>query len=207
MRYRIPESTESTPQLSSKRGERRFIMGDTEMSDGQQSTAGPAINLSIEDINKVTNLLNALKNAPPETQQFLNDLMEGKNPSTEFRPITDTPINPAPKQTISPLPTEPIRLDAKFEKWDGNSLTWMPHYYLLKMQCKIYQPLLVTDEAICMKIYESIPEPKRQQIRGYWIKCGRNDYYDWKEMLEVCHEEFFDRIEAQKAERKLLAMR
>ncbi|KHJ35738.1 hypothetical protein EV44_g3616 [Erysiphe necator] len=58
-----------------------------------------------------------------------------------------------------------------------------------------------------MKIYESIPEPKRQRTRRYWIDCGEKEIYNWKEMLNICQEKFFDRVEAQKAERKLLVMR
>lgn len=58
-----------------------------------------------------------------------------------------------------------------------------------------------------MKIYESIPEDKGQRIRGYWIECRKKEIYNWKEISDVCHEEFFDKVEAQKAERRILAMR
>lgn len=63
-------------------------------------------------------------------------------------------------------------------------MSWKPHYYFLKAQCEVYEPLLVSQKAVCMKIYESIPEPKQQRIRGYWIKCGDTGRYDWK---VLCH--------------------
>ncbi|KHJ31294.1 putative eka-like protein [Erysiphe necator] len=143
----------------------QFKIPSIMMSDEQQSSAGPVMSLSMEDLNKISNLRNAINEAPPEAQNYLNDLMLGKRPSTpipEGKPVVDPTIS---NQNVSLPSNGPMRLDAKLEKWDGKS------------------------------------------VRGYWIDCGEKETYNWKEMLEVCYEEFFDRVEAQKAERKLLAMR
>ncbi|KAI0991005.1 hypothetical protein K3495_g17182, partial [Podosphaera aphanis] len=58
-----------------------------------------------------------------------------------------------------------------------------------------------------MKIYGSIPEPQRQRIRGYWIRCGDKEKFDSNEFLMECNKEYFDKIGAQKAKKKLLSMR
>ncbi|KAI0991830.1 hypothetical protein K3495_g16357, partial [Podosphaera aphanis] len=71
----------------------------------------------------------------------------------------------------------------------------------------VYMPLLVTEEAVCMKIYESIPEPQRQRIRGYWIQCGRENVYDHEKLLDECNKRFYDKIGAEKAEKKLHSMK
>ncbi|POS81957.1 hypothetical protein EPUL_005578, partial [Erysiphe pulchra] len=176
-------------------------MADLNMSEEPQGSTGLTGNLTTNDINDLTSLVNAIKNSTPETQKFLKELMEGRKPNLT------TAKDQSQSSTELTQKDEVIRQNATFEKWNGEPLTWTPHYYLLKSQCRVYKPLLVTDEAVCMKIYESIPEPQRQRIRGYWIKCGEKEKYDWKEMLDVCHSEYFDQVGAQKAESKLLAMR
>ncbi|RKF78961.1 hypothetical protein GcM1_206018 [Golovinomyces cichoracearum] len=42
---------------------------DIDTGDRQQSVAGTTTNLSVEDVNTLTNLLNMLKEAPPEAQE------------------------------------------------------------------------------------------------------------------------------------------
>ncbi|POS86362.1 hypothetical protein EPUL_000567 [Erysiphe pulchra] len=166
-------------------------MADLNMSEGPQGSTGLVGNLTTDDINDLTSLVNAIKNSTLETQSFLKEMMEGQKLSLKTaKDQRQASIELTQKDKV-------IRQNATFERWNGEPLTWTPHYYLLKSQCRVYKPLLVTDEAICMKIYESIPEPQRQGIREY----------DWKEMLEVYHSEYFDQVGAQKVERKLLAMR
>lgn len=97
--------------------------------------------------------------------------------------------------------------DATFGKWDGEPLTWPTHYQLLRVQCQVYLPFLVTEIAICMKIYESIPEPQRQRIRNYWIQCGRSQCYKWEEFLSECNKVYFDKVAAEKAEAVLYSMK
>ncbi|KAI1000131.1 hypothetical protein K3495_g8064 [Podosphaera aphanis] len=80
--------------------------------------------------------------------------------------------------------------------------SWTPHYHFLKVQCRVYMPLLVTEEAVCMRIYESITEPQRQRIRGDWIKCGRENVYDHEKLLDECNKRFFDKIGAEKSREK-----
>ncbi|KAI0991233.1 hypothetical protein K3495_g16954, partial [Podosphaera aphanis] len=58
-----------------------------------------------------------------------------------------------------------------------------------------------------MKIYQSIPEPQRQRIRNHWMKCGAERNYNWKEFLVQCNEAYFDKVGAEKAERKLHSMK
>ncbi|KAI0991236.1 hypothetical protein K3495_g16951, partial [Podosphaera aphanis] len=58
-----------------------------------------------------------------------------------------------------------------------------------------------------MKIYQSIPEPQRQRIRNHWMKCGAERNYNWKEFLVKCNEAYFDKVGAEKAERKLHSMK
>lgn len=148
-------------------------------------------------------ITNAIENAPPEVQKYLLEILEGQTTK-----LPEVPAATGPKRSESTLfPEETIKRDAKFEKWDGKSLSWTPHYYFLKAQCRVYKPLLVTDEAVCLKIYESIPEPQRQRIRGYWIRCGEDENFNWKEFLEECNVQYFDQIGADKAERKLSKMR
>lgn len=144
-----------------------------EMGEKPQSSTEPVISLFVEDVNKITHLLNVLKKTSTEARKHPNDLIFGiqpQLPSVENKPGVN-PITDAHNIPISV--NHPMILDAEFEKWDKNILTWTPHYYFLKIQCKIYQPLLVTDEVVFKKIYESIPEPKRQRISGYWIECGK----------------------------------
>ncbi|KAI0995605.1 hypothetical protein K3495_g12575 [Podosphaera aphanis] len=143
----------------------------------------------------LSNLLTALKNPTPEITSYLDNLMKGKNPTAP-----ESSRNQSASGDIDSFPGDRnlsmdrvIKRDANFEKWDGESLSWTPHYYFLKVQCEVYEPLLVSQKAVCMKICESTPEPKRQRIRGYWIKCGETGIYDWKEMLEACNKEYFDR--------------
>lgn len=100
-----------------------------------------------------------------------------------------------------------IQRDASFGKWDGESYTWTPHYQLLQVQCEVYLPFLVTEKAVCMKIYESIPEPQRQRIRGYWIKCGKTQEYSWKAFLNECNKTYYSKVESEKAENKLYSMK
>ncbi|KAI6247691.1 hypothetical protein HI914_04253 [Erysiphe necator] len=148
-------------------------------------------------------ITNAIENAPPEVQKYLLEVLEGQKPK-----LPQVPAGTATQRSESTFsPEETIKRDAKFEKWDGKSLSWTPHYYFLKAQCRVYKPLLVTDEAVCLKIYESIPEPQRQRIRGYWIRCGEDENFNWKEFLEECNVQYFDQIGADKAERKLSKMR
>lgn len=85
------------------------------------------MSLSIEDVNKITNLKNVINEAPPKSRDYLDDLMLGKRPS---RPIPESKsvVNPTiDNQNVSLSSNGPMRLDAKFEKWDGNLLTWTPH--------------------------------------------------------------------------------
>ena len=174
------------------------------MSGEPSNPTAPTVNFSPEEVDQLTNLLAVLRNGPTEVQGYLKGLMQGQIPtiptSKECQQGTGAESLPAESEKV-------MKRDATFEKWNGEPLTWTPHYYLLKTQCRVYKPLLVTDEAICMKIYESIPEPQRQRIRGYWIRCGEKETFNWKEMLSVCHNEYFDQVGAQKAERKLLSMR
>ncbi|RKF78465.1 putative eka-like protein [Golovinomyces cichoracearum] len=84
MRYKVPYSLNSTPQSSqntssspenfptiealsvqSELHEVELNM-DTDTVDRQQSVAGTTTNLSVEDVNTLTNFLNVLKEAPPE---------------------------------------------------------------------------------------------------------------------------------------------
>ncbi|KAI1002145.1 hypothetical protein K3495_g6057, partial [Podosphaera aphanis] len=198
----IKESDPGSPNPSRK-------MHDEEMDHDAPNPTTPSQTLSPKDVEMLTNLVTALNNAAPETSTYLRRLMKGKDPM-----IPESSGNQSSSRNFVSSPDDKnfstegvIKRDAKFEKWDGESLSWTPHYYFLKVQCEVYEPLLVTQKAVCMKIYESIPEPKRQRIRGYWIKCGEADTYDWKEMLEACNKEYFDKVGAQKAEKKLLAMR
>lgn len=155
--------------------------------------------LSTEQIEKLSRLANALANAPPEISSYLNDMMEGRQ--------TTVPIHSRPTPSIDVSTEAQIQRDASFGKWDGQPHTWTPHYQLLQVQCEVYLPFLVTQKAVCMKIYESIPEPQRQRIRGYWIGCGRNQFYNWKEFLEECDKTYFNRVGAEKAEQKLFSMK
>lgn len=100
-----------------------------------------------------------------------------------------------------------MKMDAKSDKWDRNSLSWKPYYYFRKAMCKAYQTLLVTEEAVCLQIYEIIPEPQGQRIRGCWIRFGEQESYNWEEMLETFNKEYFDEIEDPWGERKLSSIR
>ena len=132
---------------------------DSKTSEGNLASTGIPSAITSEYINNLSSLVTAIKNATPETQFFLKELMEGRNPKIQDqRQETDRSSNSK---------NEVMKRDATFEKWNGESLTWTPHYYLLKTQCRVYKPLLVTEEAVCMKIYECIPEPQRQRICGY----------------------------------------
>lgn len=143
----------------------------------QQAPTTSTTDLTTDDINKLLSIVAALKDAPPEAQGYVKDILEGKQiraqeanrgkhgDASRYSNFNDS----------SSAPRDIMKMDAKFEKWDGKSLSWTPHYYFLKAQCKVYQPLLVTEEAVCLKIYESIPEPQRQRIRGYWIRCGEQE--------------------------------
>ncbi|KAI1005392.1 hypothetical protein K3495_g2830 [Podosphaera aphanis] len=100
-----------------------------------------------------------------------------------------------------------MKRDPTFDKWDGKPSSWTPHFHFLKVQCRVYGPSLGSEEALCMKIYGSIPEPQRQKIRGYWIRCGDKEKFDSKDFLMEWNKEYFDKIGAQKAKKKLLSMR
>ncbi|KAI0990997.1 hypothetical protein K3495_g17190, partial [Podosphaera aphanis] len=120
---------------------------------------------SPKDLEMLSNLITALKNSTPEITSYLDNLMKGKNPTA---PESSRNQNASGNIDSFPGDRNPsmdgvIKRDAKFEKWDGESLSWTPHYYFLKVQCEVYEPLLVSQKAVCMKIYESIPEPKRQR--------------------------------------------
>ncbi|POS84941.1 hypothetical protein EPUL_005598 [Erysiphe pulchra] len=91
--------------------------------------------------------------------------------------------------------------DTNFEKRDGGPHSWTTHYQFLKFQSCVYLPLLITDKAICIKIYQSIPKPQRQRIRGYRIECERTNALNHKEMLEECNQRFFDKAGAVMAKR------
>lgn len=155
--------------------------------------------LSSVQIEKLLRIADAFENAPPAISNYLNDVMEGRQPN---RTIYSEPVMPA-----EPPNEAQIQRDASFGKWDGESHTWTPHYQLLQFQCEVYLPFLVTEKAVCMKIYESIPEPQRQRIRGYWIKCGRSQCYKWREFLEECDRTYFNKVGAEKAEQKLYSMK
>ncbi|POS82355.1 hypothetical protein EPUL_004572, partial [Erysiphe pulchra] len=137
--------------------------------------------LTTEDLQKIERLDEALKKAPLETQVLLNDILEGRSTlASQSERVGSIP----PRFASTSEEREPMmKKNASFDKWD------------------------VTEEAVCMKIYQSIPEPQRQRIRGYWIKCGRNNSFDHKEMLEECNKKYFDKIEAEKADKKLRTMR
>lgn len=177
-------------------------MADVNMSENELPPIEQIQVLNPENVNLITNFTLTLRNAPSQIQDLLRTLGEGQISTQLSSTDRDTTL-----LTNDSNVEKVMKKDASFEKWNDDSLSWTSHYYLLKTQCHIYKPLLVTDEAVCMKIYESIPEPQRQSIRGYWIRCGEKEQFDWKEMLSVFHEEYFDKVGAQKAERKLLAMR
>ena len=214
MKFKVPENSDSSSSVSSEDSyysshsqdhssksctsvKNTYIEMESNITPGPAGHPESSTNFTIGDVEKLSNLMLALNQAPPEAQKYFKDLMEGRAPSI--------PI--ASKENDETSTNKVIKRDANFEKWSGEPLTWTPHYYLLKVQCRVYKPLLVTEEAVCMKIYESLPEPQRQRIRGYWVQCGEKYNYNWEEMLSVCHQEYFDKVGAQKAERKLLAMR
>ncbi|POS83352.1 hypothetical protein EPUL_005054, partial [Erysiphe pulchra] len=143
----------------------------------------------LQKIERLSRLDEALKKAPLETQVLLNDILKGRSTlASQLERVGSIP----PRFASTPEETGPMmKKDASFDK----------------VQCRVYLPLLVTEEAVYMKIYQSIPEPQRQRIRGYWIKCGRNNSFDHKEMLEECNKKYFDKIGAEKADKKLRTMR
>ena len=156
----------------------------------------------LERLKKYNRFEEALSRAPLETQALFKNIMEGKD-SQILRPTYEASRYASNDERAEKV----MKKDAHFDKWDGEPHSWTPHYHFLKVQCRVYLPLLITEEAICMKIYQSIPEPQRQRIRGYWIECGRTNTFNHKEMLEECDRKFFDKIGAEKAEKKLQSMR
>ena len=157
-------------------------------------------NNASSDSEKLSRLVVALEQAPPEIQAYVKAALDGQSSQ-----LPNTPS--IPSNTPAVQSSQTMINNAKFEKWDGELHSWSPHFHFLKIQCKVYLPLLITEEAICMKIYGSIPEPQRQKIRGYWMKYGRQEVYNYKELLEECNNKFFDKVRAEKAEKRLHAMR
>ncbi|KAI0994649.1 hypothetical protein K3495_g13532 [Podosphaera aphanis] len=185
---------ETRSRLDSKMSTNQQGTEDLTMSDVQNESNTLPAGLSPEEISQLSQIAQVIANAPSGTKQYLEQLINKK---------TTAPVD----STHGKLLQGVMKKDAKFERWDGKPESWTPHYHLLKVQCRVYQPLLVSEDAVCMKIYESIPEPQRQRIRGYWIKCGESEVFNWEQFLEECNKEYFDKIGAQRAERKLLSMR
>ncbi|KAI0992021.1 hypothetical protein K3495_g16165, partial [Podosphaera aphanis] len=176
-----PDGTNQQPRQEDPLGSK-----DTDMDRQNQTSL---------DYESLSRLAEAIERAPAATKALISSLMNQSN---------SRPQETSDSVSIS---RDVMKRDCKFDKWDGESHSWPPHFFFLKMQCKVYLPLLVTEEAVCMKIYESIPEPQRQRIRGYWMRIGQANVYDHKELLEECNNKFFDKIGAEKAEKRLHSMR
>lgn len=98
MGYKVPNGLDSTSQsLNSTLSSPEFFPAveglsvpsqlyeavvnmDVDIGDRQQSAAGTTNNLSVKDFNTLTNLLNFLKDAPPETHKYFRMLSLGKRP-------------------------------------------------------------------------------------------------------------------------------
>ncbi|KAI1000738.1 hypothetical protein K3495_g7454 [Podosphaera aphanis] len=164
------------------------------MSDVQNESNTLPTGLSPEEISQLSQSTQVIANSSSGTKQYLDQLINKK---------TTAPVDSTHGKVLHGV----MKKDAKFERWDGKPESWTPHYHLLKVQCRVNQPLLVSGDAVCMKIYEGILEPQRQRNRGYWIKCGESEVFNWEQFLEECDKGYFDKIGAYRAERKLLSMR
>ncbi|RKF77545.1 hypothetical protein GcC1_062029, partial [Golovinomyces cichoracearum] len=108
-------------------------------------------NFTLEDTNKVLRVLAALKNAPPEAQDIVQNLVDGKRPEIQtLDNETQMRKNSRPPANNLSMSSGVMKMDAKSDKWDRNSLSWKPYYYFRKAMCKAYQTLLVTEEAVCL---------------------------------------------------------
>ncbi|POS82392.1 hypothetical protein EPUL_005901 [Erysiphe pulchra] len=167
---------------------------DTSSEDEFYDFREPIDYRRLKKLERLSRLDESLKKAPLETLVLLNDILEGCSTlASQSERVGSIPPRVASTSEETGLM---MKKDASFDKWDGEAYSWTPHFHFLKVQCPVYLPLFVTEEA-----------PQRQRIRGYWIKCGRNNSFDHKEMLEECNKKYFDKIGAEKAKKKLRTVR